>query len=60
MTNEEMIKAEQIKEVIRQALNQLLDEEYDEVLKRLKDGDAILTNKSLDEIKDDLMSPPRE
>ena len=60
MTNEEIIKAEQIKEVIRQALNQLLDEEYEEVLKRLKDGDAILTNKSLDEIKDDLMSPGQQ
>ncbi len=57
MTNEELKKAEQIKEVIRQALNQLLDEEFEEVLKRLKEGDAILTNKSLDEIKDDLMSP---
>jgi len=56
MTNEETKRAEQIREIVREALNQMLDEEYEAIIKEIKEGKAMLSNRSMTEIVDNLLS----
>ncbi len=52
MTNEEIIKAEKIREEIRKVFNQMIDEEFEAVIKKIKNGEEALTTKSMTEIID--------
>lgn len=45
MRKKKIKKSEQVREVIRKALNQILDEEYENIVKQLKDGNVELSNK---------------
>ena len=56
MTNEEIIKAEEIRGEIRKVFNQIIDEEFEAVIKNIKNGDGKLTTKSIPEIIDLLMN----
>ncbi len=56
MTKEEIIKAEQIREEVRKVINQMLDEEYEDIIKRIETGEAKITTKSMTDIIDHLLS----
>jgi hypothetical protein len=55
-----MKKEEQIREILRKAINQLIDEEYASVMKEVEEGRETVTSKSLDEIFTELLSSNKE
>ncbi len=50
-----MKKEEQIREILRKVINQMIDEEYASVIKEIEEGRETVTSKSLDEIFTELM-----
>lgn len=60
MKKEEIIRVELIREEVRKVLNQVLDEEYEEIIKDIEDGKTILSSKSIDDIIEELQSLKRE
>ena len=60
MTNEEIKRAEQIREIVREAINKLIDEEYSEIIKEIGQGKARLSDKDLSDIVNEILSPEGE
>jgi len=59
MTKEEKIRAEQVREIVREALNKMLDQEYEAIIQEIEDGKSKLSNRSLTDIIDEILSPKR-
>lgn len=60
MTREEQVRAELIREVVRKTLNQLLDEEYSEIIKEIEDGNVRLSNRSMTDLISGVLLPKKE
>jgi hypothetical protein len=56
MTNEEIARAQEIKEEIRKAINQIIDEEYNSVINKMVENNARLTNRNIDDIVREILS----
>ena len=54
MTKEEITRAELIREEVRKAINQIIDEEYNEIIKEMEENQTKLSNR---DIIDELLSP---